>query len=150
MKVAIDLNVLLDVAQNRAQFYQDSEEVLARGRDGEFEAVLASHLITTFHYVMAKFSGRPTADAAVDGLLADFQIVGADKAILTRARAMPLKDFEDAVVAAVAEAADCRYIVTRNGPDFVGSPVPAITPTDFLKLLPATVPPSLNDAPGGG
>ena len=28
MKIAVDLNVLLDVAQNRAQFYQDSEEEL--------------------------------------------------------------------------------------------------------------------------
>ena len=36
MKVALDLNVLLDVAQNRPQFYQDSEEVLARARQGEF------------------------------------------------------------------------------------------------------------------
>jgi predicted nucleic acid-binding protein len=119
--------------------------VLARTRDGEFEAVLASHLITTFHYVMAKFSGRPTADAAVDGLLADFQVAGADKALLTRARELPLNDFEDAVVAAAAEAAGCQYIVTRNGPDFADSPVPAITPTEFFRLLPA--PPASSDAP---
>ena len=40
MKIACDLNVLLDVAQNRPQFYQDSEEVLARARLGEYEAVI--------------------------------------------------------------------------------------------------------------
>lgn len=40
MKIAIDLNVLLDVAQSRPEFYQDSEEVLARAREGEHEAVI--------------------------------------------------------------------------------------------------------------
>ena len=45
MKIAIDLNVLLDVAQNRAVFYQESEEVLARAREGECEGVISGHLV---------------------------------------------------------------------------------------------------------
>ena len=48
MRIMVDLNVLLDVAQNRAPFYQDSEEVLARARDGEYEAFLPGHALTTF------------------------------------------------------------------------------------------------------
>jgi predicted nucleic acid-binding protein len=136
MKIGIDLNVLLDVAQNRLGFYPDSEEVLARAREGEFEGVISSHLITTFHYLMEKFSGTPTANTAVDGLLADFAIAAPDKAILLRARALPISDFEDSVVAAVAEAAGCDYIVTRNVQDFVGSPVPSLTPAQFLDVLP--------------
>jgi len=148
MKIALDLNVLLDVAQNRAQFYQDSEEVLARARGGEYKAVISSHLITTFYYVMAKFSGRATANTAVDGLLADFTVIGPDNSLLRRARALPMSDFEDNVVAAVVETSNCDYIVTRNVPDFAGSPVPAITPTDFLKLLPAPAPPPAADTLG--
>ena len=147
MKVALDLNVLLDVAQNRPQFYQDSEEVLARARQGEYEALIATHLLTTFYYVMAKFSGRSTADAAVDGLLADFTVIGADNALLLRARALPMHDFEDNVVAAAAEASSCDYIITRNAPDFAGSPVRAITPADFLKLLPTPAPPASPEPP---
>ena len=50
MRIMVDLNVLLDVAQNRAPFYQDSEEVLARARDGEYEAFLPGHALTTFFY----------------------------------------------------------------------------------------------------
>lgn len=50
-----------------------------------------------------------------------------------------MTDFEDAVVAASAEAAGCDYVVSRNVPDFAGSPVPAVTPADFLKHLPAPV-----------
>ena len=114
MKIMVDLNVLLDVAQNRAPFYQDSEEVLARAREGEYEAFLPGHALTTFFYVMAKFADVPTAETTVDGLLADFGIVGPEKTILNRARSLSMPDFEDGVVAASAEASDCNHVVTRN------------------------------------
>ncbi len=140
MKIAIDLNVLLDVAQNRAAFYQDSEEVLAHAREGEYEGVISGHLVTTFYYLVAKFAGAAAADTAVDGLLADFSVAGADKQILSKARKLPMKDFEDAVVAATADSCGCDYIVTRNAPDFTGSQIPPITPTDFLKLFPPRAP----------
>jgi predicted nucleic acid-binding protein len=135
LKIAIDRNVLLDVAQNRAAFYQESEEVLARAREGEYEGVIPGHFVTTFYYLVAKFAGAAAANTAVDGLLADFSVAGADKQILLKARKLPIKDFEDGVVAATADSCGCDYIVTRNVPDFAGSPVHAITPADFLKLL---------------
>ena len=90
--------------------------------------------------MVAKFAGAAAADTAVDGLLADFSIAGTDKQILSKARKLPMKDFEDGVVAATADSYDCDYIVTRNVPDFTGAPIPAITPADFLKLLPPRAP----------
>lgn len=47
-------------------------------------------------------------------------------------RTMP--DFEDAVADVVAEHNGASYILTRNTKDFIGSVVPAIIPTDFLKV----------------
>jgi hypothetical protein len=49
-----------------------------------------------------------------------------------RALDWPMPDFEDALQAAAALACGAAYIVTRNGRDFLGSPVPAITPEEFL------------------
>lgn len=135
MRIAVDLNALLDVAQNRVPHYQASEEVLARARRGEYEAVISGHAVTTLFYVIAKFADVPTANQTVDRLLADFTVWGPDKPVLVRARSLPLTDFEDGVVASVAEATHCDYVVTRNVPDFRGSPVPAITPTDFLPIF---------------
>jgi predicted nucleic acid-binding protein len=40
---------------------------------------------------------------------------------------------EDAVVAATAARENADFIVTRNAGDFTKSPVPAISPADFLK-----------------
>jgi predicted nucleic acid-binding protein len=46
-----------------------------------------------------------------------------------------MSDFEDAIVAAVAQRENADYIVTRNCADFVNSPVLALLPTDFLELM---------------
>ena len=146
MNVTLDLNVVLDVIQNRQPHYQDSADVLSRARTGDIAAVLPSHAVTTLYYILAKAAGKTKADQTVDWLLAHFEIGAADKAILRRARLLALRDFEDGVVATLAEAAHCAYVVTRNVPDFAGSPVPAITPTDFLALLrAATLPPPVTE-----
>jgi hypothetical protein len=44
----------------------------------------------------------------------------------------PMNDFEDAMQAAAAMAFDALYIVTRNVNDYKSSPVPALTPAQFL------------------
>src|SRR6185369_12798678 len=114
MKVLLDLNVLLDVVQNRIPYYHDSAKMLSLARRGEIQAVLPVHAFTTLYYVLAKAAGKPKADQTVDWLLANFDVVATDKAILRRARQLSLPDFEDAVVASLAEAGKCDNIVTRN------------------------------------
>lgn len=51
---------------------------------------------------------------------------------MLRARTFKMADFEDAVVVAVAETSGCRLILSRNVSDFRGSPVPVLTPEEFL------------------
>jgi predicted nucleic acid-binding protein len=114
MKITVDLNVLLDVAQNRLPHYHASEEVLHRARAGEYEAVLPGHAITSLHYILEKWSNTLLANQTIDGLLADFIVHSSDKASFQRARQLQLKDFEDGVVASVADATGSDYIVTRT------------------------------------
>ena len=141
MKIALDLNVVLDVIQHRQPHYLDSAEVLSRIRTGEIAAILPSHGVTTLWYILNKAVNSATANQTVDWLVNHFEIGGANKADFQAARMLPITDFEDAVVARLAQSANCDYIVTRNVSDFAGSPVPASTPTDFLKRLPAPAPP---------
>jgi hypothetical protein len=75
------------------------------------------------------------ANQTIDGLLADFVIHPSDKTNFQRARQLPLRDFEDALVVCVAEATGSDYIITRNVPDFAGSPIPALTPSEFLETI---------------
>ena len=135
MTALLDLNVLLDVIQSRQPHYADSAAVLSAARTGEFKALLPIHAITTVFYLIERSCGTAAANQTVDWLLEYFDVPSADKSVLVRARALLLRDFEDAVVASVAEKHQCDYIVTRNVPDFAGSPISAVSPNDFVRLI---------------
>ena len=65
-------------------------------------------------------------------MLRYFEVVPAGRDAMLRARTLGWDDFEDAVVAAAAESAGCDALVTRNVKDFRDSPVPALTPEEYL------------------
>ena len=131
MKLMLDLNILLDVFQKGVPHYQFSslvvKEVLKRTMDG----MLPAHGVTTIHYILTKYADSAKADKEVDWLLARFEIAACEKSTFLHARSLSIPDFEDAVVAALAELNRCDYIITRNEDDFASSPVPALTPKDF-------------------
>lgn len=127
-----DLNVLLDVVQRREPHYRASALALSRIVEGAARGAFPCHGVTTLHYVVARYSGRARADELVDWLLRRFEIGLAGQRELGRARGLPMPDFEDAVVCAVAEATGCDAIVTRNLGDFAASPVRALSPEEFL------------------
>jgi len=58
----------------------------------------------------------------MDRVLRHFQIGNLDATGWQRARQLVLEDFEDAAVAAVAEASGSAFVVTRNIGDFAQSP----------------------------
>jgi hypothetical protein len=131
----IDLTVLLDVIQTRQPHYSDSASVLSAARNHEFQALLPVHAITTAHYIIERSSGALAATAALDWLLQHFDMPASDKSVLVRARNLDFADYEDAVVASIAERSGCDYIITRNVADFRHSPVTAVTPAEFLNVL---------------
>jgi hypothetical protein len=95
------------------------------------------HAVTTIFYIVEQTGGKASAKEAVDWLLAHFEVPSVGKANLGRARNLTIADFEDALVASVAEANRCDYFVTRNVSDFAHSPVPALSPSEFLQRLSA-------------
>ncbi len=132
MKVMLDLNVVLDVVQRREPFYTASATVLSQVVEGEHVACLPGHALTTLHYIVAKHAGRKQAATLVDWVLAHLEVVAQDRAQFVRARSLIFEDFEDAALASAAEAAVCKCIISRNVADFRHSPVPAVTPEEFL------------------
>lgn len=130
--ILVDLNVVLDVVQQREPHYRASSAVLAEAIRGKVKALLPAHAVTTLHYIVGRYQGQARANEAVDWLLAHFGIAATGRSELVRAQGLNWPDFEDAVVAAAAESAGCDKIVTRNVGDFNGSPVPALTPEEYL------------------
>ena len=132
MKVVLDLNVLLDVIQQREPFYEASAAVLSLVTRKKITGFVPGHALPTIYYIVMRYASRAEADKAIDWLLSTVAIAAEDIDVFRHARSLSITDFEDAVVASVGEAAGCSHIVTRNFKDFTGSPVPALTPEEFL------------------
>jgi len=132
MRVMVDLNVLLDVAQQREPFYAASAAVLSQAVEGQNRACLPGHLLTTLYYIVAKYAGPTKAGTLIDWALEHLEVVPQDRVQFIRARSLKISDFEDAALASAAEASDCELIITRNVADFGSSPIPAVTPEEFL------------------
>lgn len=134
MTVTIDINVLLDVFQRRAPHYVASARVMSLVVAGTLAGVCPAHGLTTLYYLVRKHAAKADAEATMDRVLRHFQIGNLDAAGWQRARSLPMDDFEDAAVAAVAEASGSTFIITRNVADFARSPVPGVSTAEFLSL----------------
>ena len=130
-----DANIVLDVFQCREPFYSASTLALNAALKGVVTGYFPAHAVPTISYILRKHANKTIAAEAVYWLLDSFEIAPCNKTVLKQARGANFRDFEDAVVAYAALGCQCDAIVTRNGNDFLTSPVPPLDPTSFLQRL---------------
>ena len=132
LRVMVDINVILDVLENRNGWVMDAAKTCAVCGGG-MRAIgfVPPHAVTTIYYIVRKRGGKALADKAIDWLLALFKVADCGTDEFKAARASGIDDYEDAVVLASAQKTSCDYIVTRNTVHFKVSPVPVMTPADF-------------------
>ena len=134
-KIVIDLNVILDVLQQREPFYETSAALLAAAETGRIEGYMAAHSVTTLFYLIQKGRSSAEARAAITNLLQFLKIAPVDQSTIEQALNLDYRDFEDAVQ--MISALQCRadYLVTRNVKDYLPILLPVIQPVDFLGTL---------------
>ncbi len=134
MKILLDTNVVLDVLLDRKPFADQACAVFERIEVGEMSGLLCATTLTTVQYLSAKTVGRVAAVQHIRDLLTLFDIAPVNRAVLERALARPMTDFEDAVLAEAAALAGAQAIVTRNVRDFKACDLPVYTPAQWLAL----------------
>ena len=134
MKLLLDTNVLLDTLLGRAGA-KASGDIIA-SCPAVHTGFIAWHGLATIYYLVSKAKSAATAQACVKALLAWAQVADTGHADALRAIGYSMFDFEDALQAAAAEASGASFIITRNGKDFANSPIPVLTPEDFLLRFP--------------
>lgn len=128
----LDTNVLLDALLRRAG-WQEARQALDWGQPPERSVWLTWPSVATAAYFLEKRGDTPDEiRAKMRWLHIAVNICVGGSKLFDRALALPMDDFEDAMQAAFAESCGAAVIVTRNVTDFAGSPVPAMTPEDFL------------------
>lgn len=138
LQILVDLNVVIDVVQQRQPFYTDSARVLDAIVRQEVRGSIAAHSISTLFYVITRWRNRETAVAAITGLLDVFIVATVDDQVVRKALIWGWQDFEDAIQMGAALNAQVDYIVTRNKRDFEAQPVPVLNPAGMLALLSQT------------
>lgn len=135
MKVMIDTNIVLDVFLQREPFFRASYEVLKQSAMETIEGFISASAATDIYYLLRKSQKSDAlAKESMEKLL---QLVGIADALgedVHAAVASNMDDFEDALVASIAERCQMAYIITRNTKDYEASPVKALTPEMFLTL----------------
>ena len=132
MHLLLDINIFLDVVFQRPGEPASSALISSCGKTNE--AWLAWHSVATLAYLIEHQQSADQARAFITDLLTWAQVATTGHQDALHALNWPMADFEDALQASAALACGAAYIITRNGRDFTGSPVPAITPEDFLAL----------------
>ncbi|MCL2620738.1 MAG: PIN domain-containing protein [Defluviitaleaceae bacterium] len=134
MKILIDTNVVLDVVLVRGIFYENSRKILVLSDETGIGYVSVSQLKDVSYFVRKMTKSQERAKVSINALSAFVGFLDLGSVDVMTALASPMKDFEDALLAACAKRHGMDYIVTRNEADFAHSPVPALTPEQFLEI----------------
>ncbi|HBT94915.1 MAG TPA: toxin-antitoxin system, toxin component, PIN family protein [Coriobacteriia bacterium] len=128
----IDINVVLDLILARAPFDVEALKIFSLAEAKEVDLFLSSDAISTIAYLVEKNRNKQTARQTLAILLDYVSLAPLDEEHVMKALALDFSDIEDSLAAAVADSADVEAIITRNTKDFKNSPVPAITPGEFM------------------
>jgi len=135
IKVLFDLNIILDVLQEREPFYETSAQLLAYAETGKIQGFIAPHSLTTLFYLIQKGKSAAHAKVTITNLLQILKVASIDQSTIEQALSLPYKDFEDAVQMMAAVQCKADYLVTRNVKDFQPAPLSVIQPSELLVLI---------------
>ena len=133
--ILLDTDILLDVALNREPHVEHSAALLGVLESRPRMAFVAWHTLSNFYYLVSPTRGKDDAREFLVELTRFVSVAPTNTEAFHQAAFLPLRDFEDALQVAAAQACGASFIATRNVKDFRRSPVPARTPRHLLKEL---------------
>ena len=136
MKILIDTNVIIDAFTDRSPFAKTSGSVLFAVEQGVVTGyVVPNGLIDVYYHIRHILHSKKKARKYVEVILNFFRVLDSTESDCQKAFESGREDFEDAVLMETAHRNHIDYIVTRNVKDFSHSPVPVISPAEFLKKV---------------
>ena len=130
MLLLLDINIILDVVFQRPG--EPGSSALIGSCNEQHQAWLAWHSVATLAYLIERERNPAVARELVTGLLSWARVATTGHQDAIQALQLPMSDFEDALQVSAAQACGADYIITRNGRGFVQSPLPALSPEEFL------------------
>lgn len=132
-RVLLDTNICYDILSKRMPFYPASAQSLTHILENNCKVIISSLTVVNLHYFLRKDFGDQAARKAVISFKSFCEVRNVDDAMLDRAFASEMPDFEDALQYFVGLEAKADAIISRDKKGFKKSTIPVYTPTDFLK-----------------
>lgn len=133
MKVLFDTCVVFDILTNGKHFF-NSFVAYDVAQVRKFESCLSVSSTTDLIYLLHS-QGKKTRKEArsfASKFEEQFDLIENSSSDVKHAAQSDMEDYEDALIAYSAWRSGVDLIITRNKKDFVNSPVPAITPAEFI------------------
>jgi len=133
MKLMFDTNIIVDVLSKR-NGYEESLQLIKLCELGKAEGFVSAVTVTDIMYILRKHVSPSLVRNAVQTLLLIVDVANVLKSDIQSAFLSEMKDFEDAVQSSCAQRMKADYIVTHKLKDFEKSVIPAISPSEALRI----------------
>ena len=132
MKILLDIDVILDILEEREEFYLDSFSVLNLCALGRIEGWISADSLSTVYCFLRKISDEGRSREKIIHNLRPLGVIPIRRGTLEHAFRSELPDFEANINIASAETFHLDFIVTRNIVHYKKSPIKALTPKEFI------------------
>jgi len=122
ISVLIDTNVVLDYAEEREFFFEAAQKVFETIKQRKvIGCVSASAVTDIFYFLLKRYKDSDFVIQLLKKLIRILKILDVDRQTIEAAIDSGMKDFEDAVQAAAAQAFGIDIVVTRDKAGFSNS-----------------------------
>ena len=135
IRALLDTNIILDALFAREPFGEQAAAIWKAHEDERFTGYLCAITPVNVFYIARKQIQRKQALKMMNDLMDTFEISPVSRDVLRSALKLDMKDFEDAVQIASAQAYELDFIITRDIKDYEKSPVKALSPAEFVQEL---------------
>ena len=135
MKILLDTNIVLDLILEREPFVNEAILLFEKIEQGQIIGYIAATTITNIFYIIRKAEGRDTAIGAIKRILIGLRFCDVDRAVVSTALELGLKDFEDGIQLACAQLNHLDAIVTRDLKDYAATNFPIWSVKDTMRNL---------------
>jgi predicted nucleic acid-binding protein len=134
-RILLDTNVVLDALLERDPWVAEARAIWDAHLRYRISAHITATSLTDIFYVSRRLRDRGKAWLAVGACLDQLYILPVDLPVLQSAARIGDGDFEDHLQIAASVAAHLDAIVTRDPSGFRHSPIPVLSPAEFVALL---------------
>ena len=114
MTVMIDSNIIIDALRPNPEFEADAKMMFQLIWQDKVIPYLCANSLTDVFYVLRKVQGAEKAKKTVANLIMAVKVAPLTESDCLMALALPINDFEDAIIAVCAQKINADCIISRD------------------------------------